>query len=180
MNPMKTIKIPSRTITYTLIYTVIIFIFILLVIYPHYLTEKDLDENIISLNSKLEEQKILFPVYRDLAKKTGVKSIESLPMPETSKLVDADPNRITLLFQKIADGTNLELKEMIPDVESFVDDSGLLKINIVVKGNFLNFRKFMIKIAEVPYYKHLERFQIRKVQDASDLEFDFDIWLERQ
>ena len=65
-------------------------------------------------------------------------------------------------------------------MESFVDDSGLLKINIVVKGNFLNFRKFMIKIAEVPYYKHLERFQIRKVQDASDLEFNFDIWLERQ
>ena len=168
---LKISKLPSRSIAFFLMCLCVLLIFFLLVIYPQRISLAEADLDIKKLKVRIEEQKILYPIFKNLLKKARVKDTEALPFPKKAKLMRNETAKISSIFQEIAQKSNLVLKEIIPDVGALISGAGYLKLNLTVKGKFLDLRNFMLQLGELPYLEHIERIQIRSVQDSKEISF---------
>ncbi len=169
----------KRSYTYVLICAGILFVFIILLVYNHkYLADMDLE--IKKINSQIEAQTILLPVFKDLLKKTRLKTPEGLPFPEKAKIARDDIDGISFVFQEIAQRNNLKIDSMIPDIDSLIGGFGYIKMNIIMQGDFFDLRNFMLQLSEIPYIEQIERIQIRTIEESEDIEFHLKLWLARE
>lgn len=146
-------------------------LFSVLVIYPQRISLAGADLDIKKLKGRIEEQKLLYPIFQNLLKKVRVKDTEGLPFPKKAKLARDETGKISSIFQKIAQKSNLTLKEITPDIDALIGGSRYLKLNLIVKGEFLDLRNFMLQLGELPYLEYIERIQIRSVQDSKEISF---------
>ena len=78
-------------------------------------------------------------------------------------------------LRRIADSASLKTQSVAPDVSSLTNQSKSLIMNMVVRGDFMNFRKFLIGIGELPYLERYEEIEIRK--DPAFMEYRIKIRL---
>ncbi len=175
---MKTLKLQFHSIiTYVLCGVGLLFL-LLIAIFPRYITLTELDEQITSLNADIEEQKILYPVFKNLLKKARARAPEGLPFPKKVKLERDKTDKIALIFQELAKKSNLEFEEVITDVDSLIDDSGSLMLNVIMKGDMFDLRNFMVRLGEVQYIEHIERVQIRTLDKNKEIRLK--LWIARE
>ncbi len=168
---LKISKLPTRSIVYFVMFLCVLLLFFLLVVYPQRISLAEADLDIKKLKVRIEEQKMLYPVFQNLLKKARVKDTEGLPFPKKTKLTRDEILKISSIFQKITQKSNLILKEIIPDVDALISDPGYLKLNLIIKGEFSDLRNLMLQLGELPYLEHIERIQIRSVQDSKEISF---------
>jgi hypothetical protein len=149
--------------------------FWVLIILPSQRTEKELDQEIDKLNGRIEEQRILTPVFHSLLERAKMKGPSGLPSPEKSKLTHGDMNAISTVFQDIAGRNNLKLEGITTDVNSLVQESGYLVMRLTLSGDFFDIRKFLIDIGSIPSLEHIEEIGIRSGKTAKEL--NLKIWL---
>ena len=63
----------KRIATYLILCIGVLFAFVLLIIYPYHVSLVDTDTEIEITKDRIEEQKLLFPVFKDLLNKAGLK-----------------------------------------------------------------------------------------------------------
>ncbi len=175
-----TSKLPARSIIYLLICGGEILAFILLAIIPYQKALVNLDKEIKSITARIEEQKIFFPFFKDLLKKARYKDPELLPFPKRAKLARNNTDIIASVFREIAQKCNLKIESIIPDINSVIEDSGILMINLFMKGDFFDFRNFLIGLYKIPYLEHTEQIKIQTVQGSKELEFRLKICLAQE
>jgi len=175
---LKFLKLPARSITLFLICVGGLLAFIPLMIYPQQTSLAETDMEIKDLKGRIAEQKILYPVFQDLLRKAHFKGAEGLPFPKRARLEQDDTVKILSIFQNVAKRNHLTLVDIKSDIESLVDSSGYMKIDLAVEGRFFDLRNFMLDLGELPYLEHIERIQIRSIQEmkAADLK----IWIVRE
>ncbi|MBW1672331.1 MAG: hypothetical protein JRJ45_01560 [Deltaproteobacteria bacterium] len=127
------------------------------------------------LRIQREKQQLLYPFYQKLLKKLQVEESRILPYPGKSKFPRDKTDKISSIFCEIAQKINLETVSIIPDVKSIANGSGPFLINILVKGDFFDFRKFLIELGGNPYLQHIEEIKIQQVPGGK--EFRLKIWL---
>jgi hypothetical protein len=167
--------IPKRTIIYSLLCLSGILFIILIGIIPKQLSLARLDQRIKSIQFQIEEQKSLYPIYQDLQKITQARDSKVLPSTLRSALLRTQLNAIPANFREIARKANLDMVSASPDLNSLSGESKLLQVNAVIRGNFFNFRKFLISLGEVPYLDRIEEIQIQQNEDT--MEFKMKIWI---
>ncbi len=170
---LKISKLPTRSIVYFVLFLCVLLFFFLLVVYPQRISLAEADLDIKKLKGHIEEQKILYPVFKNILKKARVKNTEGLPFPKKTKLTRNETGKISSIFQKIAQKSNLTLKEITPDIDVLIGGSGYLKLNLIVQGEFSDLRNFMLQLGGLPYLEYIERIQIRSVQDSKEISFKF-------
>jgi len=173
-------KLPSQSITLILICGVGILAFIMLAIYPNYISLTDMDMEIKSLNARLEEQKVLFPVFKDIFKKVQISNKMDLPFTNKEKLSKEDAEIIPIIIKKATQQGNIKLESVVTDVESAIGGSAHLRIDIKLKGGFLDLRKFLLKLNELPYLEHIEKIRIRSEKKSHELQCDLKIWMAQE
>ena len=152
-----------------------IVVFWVLIIFPSQKTADELDQEIERLNSRIEEQRILTPVFHNLLERAKMKGPSELPSPEKSKLTYGDMNEISKEFQDIAGRHNLKLEEITTDVNSLMQESGYLVMRLHLSGDFFDIRKFLIDIGSIPSLEHIEEISIRSGKASKELKLK--IWL---
>lgn len=135
----------------------------------------ELNEQTATAQYRLEEQKILTPFAQTLMEDEGKKDSEILPMPPREKLPQARINTIPLNLGSAAKTSGMELLSAIPNVKALNVDASLLPVNIVLRGNFVSFRKFLIDLGEIPYIEHIEEIVIQGRPDAK--EYRLTLWV---
>ena len=168
-------KLPPKSITYLLLCGGALLAFILLAIYPYHKALGGMDTEIHEITAKIDEQKILYPVFKELLKRSQIKEPSSLTLPEKEILSRADTDRILSIFREIAERSNLEVKSVQPDVDGLIDNSEHLMVDVAMTGDFFDFRNFFLQLGELPYLKHIERFQIKTEGDVREI--NLRIWL---
>lgn len=172
-------KISSGSLTQSLVIFAIcavgIVAFWVLIIVPSQKTEQELDREIAKLNSRLEEQRILTPVFHNLLERAKMKGPTGLPSPEKSKLTHGDMNAISTVFQDIAGRHNLKVDEIATDVNSLMQESGYLVMRLHLSGNFFDIRKFLVDLGSIPYLEHIEEIGIRSGRASKEL--NLKIWM---
>jgi hypothetical protein len=172
-------KIKSGSLTQSLVIFAIcavgIVAFWVLIIIPSQNTAAELDQEIDKLNARIEEQRILTPVFHSLLDRVKMKGTSELPSPEKTKLSHGDINAISLEFQDIAARHNLRLAEITTDVNSLMQESGYLVMRLQLSGDLFDMRKFLIDIGSVPSLEHIEEITIRSGKGSEEL--NLKIWL---
>jgi len=175
---LKISQLPTRSIAFLLICAGGLLTFFLLVIYPQRISLAEADLEIEKLKGRIEEQKILYPVFQDLLRKTRLKVTEGLPFPEKVKMKRDDTAKIWSIFQEIAQKSGLTIEDIVPDVSSLIGSSGYFKMNLVVQGEFLDLRNFLLQLGELPYLEHIEKIRIRSIQGAKEIRLK--IWMAQE
>ena len=165
----------SQSVLVLVICVVGILSFLFLILIPSQKTSAELDQEIDKLNVRIEEQRILTPVFHSLLKRAKMAPPSVLPSPEKTKLTHGDMNTISQKFQEIAVRHNLKLEEVKTDVSSMMEDSGYLMMRLRLSGNFYKFRDFLLDLESIPYLEHIEEINIRPVKTARELQIK--LWL---
>ena len=172
-------KIPKNPLSQSVLIFVIcvvgVLAFLLLIILPSQKTSAQLDREIDKLNVRIEEQRILTPVFHSLLKRAKTAPPSALPSPEKTKLTHGDMNRISKEFQDIAIRHNLKLEEVKTDVSSMMEDTGYLMMRLRLTGDFYKFRDFLVDLGSIPSLEHIEEINIRPVKTARELQIK--LWL---
>lgn len=152
--------------------------FILLIILPSEKSSKELDQEISKLNARMEEQRILTPVFHSLLKRSKMAPPSDLPVPERKKLTYGSINTISNVFQDIAARHNLKLEEIKTDVGSMVQDTGYLSMQLRLNGDFYKFRDFLVDLGSIPSLEHIEEINIRPLKSTREL--DIKLWMAQE
>jgi hypothetical protein len=168
-------SLPTKSLLYLLIFGGGIAIFVLMVILPAQNTVKNLDLEIAKIKSRIEEQKILSPVYKSLKKKSKITPPDGLVMPQKEKLVRGDIEKITKKFKEIADVSGLELAELRPDVNTILSNADFLKADVMLEGAFFDLQNFLIQVCQLPYMELIEEINIKPVENTN--QFGLQVWM---
>lgn len=152
--------------------------FMLLIILPSEKSSKELDLEISKLNARMEEQRILTPVFHSLLKRSKIAPPSDLPVPERTKLTYGSINTISNVFQDIAARHNLKLEEIKTDVGSMVQDTGYLSMQLRLNGDFYKFREFLVDLGSIPSLEHIEEINIRPLESIREL--DIKLWMAQE
>ena len=159
--------------------------FVFLVIVPDQKAAEALDSAISETQLKLKQQELLSPLYHQLqGLLKASKQIDSvgLPFPREARkaagMGQRDIDRIHSIMQTIVEANRLKAERIEPDVSSLIDNSGKFRMTIAVRGEFMDFRKFILHMAEqLPSMEHIETIQIERVEDTRDLRLELGIWI---
>ena len=172
------LSFPKKSIAYLFICGLGLLAIFLITFYSNYRALNKLDNNIKELNAKVESQKIFSPLFQELFKKIQFKQPEGLTVPKPTKLAQEDAGKISPILQGIAVHNNLKIEEIVPDVDSSIDGSKHLMINIVMLGELIQLREFLFQLVGIPYLEHIEQIQIQSVEGAK--EFRLKVWMAKE
>jgi hypothetical protein len=167
--------IPRRTAIIHLSWFGALVLFAVAVILPIEGSKTALDSQIAETRTLLETQKNLQPLYQSLLKKSNGKADKALPMPEAGKLGRSKIATVPPLIQRLAKESGMEAISVSPDVNALAGQSKSLLVHAVVRGNFFDFRKLLIRFGGLPYLERIEEIQIQRDPDFMD--FRLKIWL---
>jgi hypothetical protein len=152
--------------------------FFFLIILPSKKTSADLDQEIEKLTVRIEEQRILTPVFHSMLQRAKMEGPSELPSPEKSKLTHGDMNAISTVFQDYAGRHNLKLEEITTDDSSLTLESGYLFMRLRLSGDFFKIREFLIDLGAIPSLEHIEEINIRSTKTSKELRLK--IWLAKE
>ena len=167
--------IPRRSVIIHLSWLGSLLLFILAVIVPMQRYVAGLDVQIKDIRYKVDEQKNLQPIYQMLKAKTQTTAPSVLPTPASGKLSRDLVSVVTSTIGRIIKNAAMETISISPDVNSLANQSRSLLMNAVIRGDFMNFRKFLIGVGELPYLERFEEIEIQK--DPNFMEFRIKIRL---
>jgi hypothetical protein len=139
---------------------------------------READSEIEITKGRIEEQKLLFPVFQDLLNKTRLKESGLLPLPEKKKLARDEIDGVSSMIQEIAQRSHLKIGGIMPDLDSLIGGAGFLEMTVVMKGELFDLRNFLVLLGEVSYLEHIEQIQIRAAQDLKDIRLK--LWMARE
>jgi Tfp pilus assembly protein PilO len=169
--------LPTQSLIIFLLCGVATLVFVMLIILPAQRLQAEFDQDIISLKTRLEEQKILSPVFKNLFAKTKARETEGLPTLNRTKLTRTEIPAVPKRLQDMAAKHQLKVREIIPDINTLIDASGRFRLQIVASGSFSELRGFLFDVGALPYFGSFEEIDIRSVEGGE--EFTLKIWMAR-
>ena len=171
-------KLPSRNFILTLSFGAGIILFVLLSILPNYFAYNDITQEIASLKAKIDEQKILSPIFNNFSDKAKFDEPDNLPFPKKAKMAKNETAKISSVIQDIIRKNGFKLENIATDVDSLMQESGLLKLSVQMSGDFMNLRDVMLQLGALPYLEHVESIQISSYQGSSKIQLK--LWFAQQ
>jgi hypothetical protein len=170
------IGIPRQSILYIGVCLSGILIFVLLGIVPASHSLKELDAQIAEAGYRFEGQKTLLPLYQSLqGRSEKKKESQVLPLPEQGKLPQDRIHTLPTSFGNAAKTSGLTLVSALPNLNALTGDAQFLSMDVVLRGNFLRFRNFLVQIGSLPHVHHIEEISIQGKAEA--MEFRVKVWV---
>lgn len=170
---MRLLHVPAQSVFYLLVCGATIVVLLVVGLYPAQISLNRLESEITSLRARLEEQRTLFPIYRELLGKIQIKDPTEIPLPERVPLPADQIDKIPALFREVSQKCDLALLSATPDARSVTNSSQFLMVELVLQGEFLKFRNFLFELQKLSYLEHIEEIQIQ----SGGREFRLKVWL---
>jgi len=169
-------KFPFATRSLTLLIVGVSIILILAYIgFYNFRSIDRLDKEIVELNTKINTHHSYAPMTKQLFERMKVKAQRVLPLPARAKLSGEQKDRISILFKDMAQKAKLELVSVSPDINSLVGGSAAMLVHATLKGDYYNFRNFLIELGDQPFLEKVEEIEIQQVPGTK--EFRLKVWL---
>lgn len=160
---------PVQSILLFLLCAAGVLLFFLLVILPAQKLSAEYEQDILALRTRIEEQKILLPVFKNLFEKSKASAPARLPSPAKQKLTRGEVGNAPKIVRKVAEGQGLIVKEISLDVNSVADASGRVVVNFSAFGQFLDFRRLLMGLAALPYLESLDDIEVSAVEGGEEI-----------
>ncbi|MCX7634223.1 MAG: hypothetical protein N2Z74_00575 [Syntrophales bacterium] len=122
----------------------------------------------------IQERSSLAPLYNTLKQEVERKISNALPTPPREKLAQNQIGTIPIAFRTAAQTSGMTMITATPQLSAMSGDAPFIAIDVVVQGKFLDFRKFLINIAALPYIEHIEEIAIQ--EGTTDRTFKLKVW----
>jgi len=169
---------PPQSLIFFIICGAGILVFVFLIILPSQKTVADLDNEIDLLQSRIEEQRILTPVFHNILAKAKTGNPTLLPLKQKAKLARNDMQKISAEISEIARRNDLALESIVPDVNSLSANSGYLMMSLVISGDFFKFREFLVELGSIPSLEYIQELKIRPIEASREI--DLKIWFAQE
>lgn len=166
---------PTQSLIYILICGAGVLFFIFFIIIPTHKTAAELDQDYKKIGDRIEEQRILKPVFQSLLKQARRKKPTDLPSAKKVALDRSDISTLSESLQEMAFRHGLKIQDLNTDVSDLTGKSGYLKIRINLTGAFLDFRDFLVDLGTIPSLEIIEEIQIRAIEGSR--EFKLKLWM---
>ncbi len=170
--------LPTRNVFVILIFGGGMLLFVLLSVFPNYISYSNIEHEISVLKNQIEEQKILSPIFENLSKKAQFTKPGTLPFPQAKKLSKDDTNKITPIIRAIVEKQGFKLDKIGTDIESIMTASGIFKMSIRLSGEFDKFRDVLLELGSLPYLDHIEDIQINNYRDKNKISLT--VWISQE
>lgn len=179
---MKTGKLGTFLPTQSLVLLILcgagILVFLLFIILPGERLSAELDRDIDGLKSRIEEQKILTPVFKSLFEKSKSSAAQGPIASARTRLSRAEIAGVPKRLQDLAAAHRLRVREVIPEVNTLTDASGRFLLRLTAVGQFNDLRGFLIELGSLSFFESIEEIDIQAVEGGE--EFGLKIWLARE
>lgn len=166
---------PSSRLTVFLLLCIGGFVaFVVMVIYPYHQSIMDATLDIETLQSRIKEQRVLYPVFKDILKKARFKETEKAPFSDEAKYTMDNTGDYLSVLKKIALKHKFKIDKIIPQIDFPGKNTGYMTVNLVIEGSFIDLRKFLISLEQLPFLKHIEKIGIKTVKDTNNI--NLKIW----
>jgi hypothetical protein len=167
--------VPTQALMKLVIFGGGIVLFVLLAILPARKESAALDFQIENLENRIEEQRILTPIYESLLKKTQREPAEDIKAIEKKSINRGETEQVVDWFTEMAKASRLKLVNFSPSIETILGNSDHLEIDMTLQGEFINMHPFLLEVCEMPYLKQLKSFQIESDKDIRQIQLR--VWL---
>ncbi|MFC1798547.1 hypothetical protein ACFLZL_01925 [Thermodesulfobacteriota bacterium] len=168
----------KKNILYLTVFGTTLLAIFLFTLFLNFRTLEKLSKKITHSNYQIESQQLFAPLYQNLLLKMQAKKPQGVPFPDEAKLAQEDTGKILSILQDIARANELRVEQLVPDVDSSIDGSKHLMININMLGEFLGLRKFLFELISIPYFEHIEQIKIQSVEGAKEIQLR--IWMAKE
>jgi hypothetical protein len=158
---------PTQSLVFLAIGAAAILAFIFLIILPGQRLAAELDREIAGLTARIEEQRVLTPIFTTLFAKTRAPATVGLPTPTRAKLARAEIGAALKRLQELAAAHKMAVRELTPDVNTLTDASAHFLVQLLANGQFMDLRGFLIDIASLPYFEGIEEIEIKAVEGTT-------------
>ena len=155
---------PTQSLVFLALGAAAILAFIFLIILPGQRQAAELDREIAALTARIEEQRVLAPIFTTLFAKTKAPATLGLPTPTRVKLSRAEIGGALKHLQELAAAHKMTVRELTPDVNTLTDASGHFLVQFLANGQFMDLRGFLIDIGALPYFESIEEIEIKAVE----------------
>lgn len=167
--------IPRQSILYIALCLIGIAIFVFAGILPNIWTIADLEKQAAAARFQLEETRTLGPFQKALREKSARKESDTLPLPEKGKLAKTEIHTIPATFGALAKTSGMSMVSAVPNLSTLTGDAASLPVSLVLRGDFANFRKFLIGLAGNPTVQQLEEITLQQRPEGK--EYRLKIWV---
>lgn len=168
-------NLTKKSIVYLSVCGTVILGVVLISLYSNYRTLEKLDKQIARFKYRIENQQLFAPLYQNLLLKMQSKLPEGMAFPEEASLAQEDTGKMLSILQEMARESKLQVEQLVPDVDSSIDGSKHLMINIFMRGELAGLRNFLLGLVEIPYFEHIEQISIESVESAKKIQLR--IWM---
>lgn len=180
---MKTGKLGSLLPTQSLVLCLLcasgLMAFLLFVILPGQRLSDELDRDIDGLRARIEEQKVLSPVFKNLFEKSKQSATQGVPVSPKTKVSREELPGVPKRLQSMAAAHRLSVREIVPEVNTLMDTSNRFLLRMTAAGQFKDLRGFLMDLGSLGYFDSIEEIDIRAVEGGAE-EFGLRIWLARE
>lgn len=169
------IHLSKKNFWFMAIFGAMILFFIVAGILPVYLKSFYLARENDKLKFQIEEQKQLAPVYASILK--DLKEKEQLVLPHAGKtaLSRGETAKFKDDFRGLAEKSRMRIVSFTSDLNTQGPSSTSLRHNVVLKGEFADFRKLLAGLGGISYLDKIEQVGVQQNTDAMD--FKMTIWI---
>jgi hypothetical protein len=167
--------IPKRSIVILFACISGVLLIVLAGIVPQQMAVARLDNKIAIIQFQFEEQKKLHPYYQMLHAGTDFGRSKVLPFPARSPLSRTKIDTVPSIIREQAQKAHIDMVAASPDLNTLGGEQRFILVNATLKGDFLNFRKFLIGLGGVPCLEGIEEIRIQQNEDS--MEFRMKLWL---
>jgi len=122
-----------------------------------------------TLTEEIAREKVLLPIYKSLEKENEAFRPALLPNPKKEILDRLEADKITLLIADTSRKSNLKLISSVPDINSLSKNGKFLSVSMKLLGEFLDLRRFLTRLGEIPYIWYTEKIQVKSIPGAREL-----------
>ncbi|MFO7708885.1 MAG: hypothetical protein R6V84_11975 [Desulfobacterales bacterium] len=172
-------RMPSQSVILFMLCGAGILAFVLLVILPSQRLSEEIDREITVLTARIEEQRVLAPIFTTLFAKAKTPPVSTLPQPGKTRLTREEISEVPRQLMEMAAAQKLTVREITPDVNSLADASNRFLVRIAATGRFLDLRGFLLDLGGLPFLQTIEEIEIRAAEGGAE-EMTLKLWLARE
>lgn len=157
-------KLPKETLTLLIICLGILTIFILIGIIPINRSIAGIDKKIKETTVRIDEQKEFAPLHAAFQEriKKGTKEISpELVIPKPEKLPRMELQNLSRVMRDLSVRAGMTSISVSPQL-NVTNGSSSISVNHILQGNYISFRKYLLYLAQLPYYEKIDSIKIEE------------------
>jgi len=178
MKKGKPTLVPKEVLSRIVFYSAAIVILMLIANYPSQMSIIKLGNEIAETKARLEEQKLLIPIYSELLAKSRLKAVPEAPESKEG-LASGQVDHLAEMLREVAKKSNIETISVIPDPTSLAGGSNLLNVDVSARGDFFAFRGFLLDLRSLSYVNSFDEVRVQAVSGTKEYNLKMKIALKK-